>query len=208
MLSSPMPKETRRDPEPGARWRIAALLARLAVDESAMVFAKPDSAIGAQLAAIHDSAVRLRIGEFLRPDARVEIRFPGGAVACGDVKRCRPNERGYEVIVRLMDAQCETERGLSRMETRYPAAIGGMLHVSGIRGAAYAVTILDVSRSGLRVQSPCPVEIGSKIELTCPSIHIVGEVRYSRQVAADEFHLGILAGEEAPDLLALCDVSH
>jgi hypothetical protein len=56
----------------------------------------------------------------------------------------------------------------------------------------FPATVLDVSRSGLRLEMSTPIAKGSEIEVTARSqIAVFGEVRYCRR-AGDSFHVGVL----------------
>lgn len=68
----------------------------------------------------------------------------------------------------------------------------GLLRLHETRGGIYAVTVLDVSQSGLRVSCPRLIMSGVRVEVTCRDVTIVGIVRYARDVG-DEIHLGIEA---------------
>lgn len=61
------------------------------------------------------------------------------------------------------------------------------------RSGPFLVTILDVSKSGLRLSSPVLFPVGSKVTVTCRGAAITGEVRFTFALAG-EIHIGIVAG--------------
>lgn len=67
-----------------------------------------------------------------------------------------------------------------------------IMRVQG-RVGPFLVTILDVSVAGLRLSSPTQFPDGTKVTVVCRGVTVTGEVRYSRDVGRDGFHLGILA---------------
>lgn len=66
-----------------------------------------------------------------------------------------------------------------------------LLRAEGGPGRIYLVTILDVSRSGLRVSCPAGLPSGTVVHVRYENLEIPGDVRYSREVEAGAFHLGI-----------------
>lgn len=178
-----------------ARTRVAAVLARLAVDDPVgLLDGDESSRISARVLALRWGGVELITSEFLAPGTHLGLSFPKAGAGWGEVDRCKPNAGEFAVSITLLDGQFSATSEPTRREPRYSVNISGLLRVPGIKGAFYAITILDVSRSGLRIQSPRAVDAGRKVEVISRDARVAGEVRYSRQVAADEFHLGIHAG--------------
>jgi hypothetical protein len=87
-----------------------------------------------------------------------------------------------------------------RADRRFTVEVGGVLHVEGSTSAVYVVTVRDISKSGLRISCPVPLRDGIRIEVDCCHTRVAGEVRYCREVFADEFHVGIKADERGIDL--------
>jgi hypothetical protein len=71
--------------------------------------------------------------------------------------------------------------------------MAGLLRIAGVAGGIYMITVLDVSKSGLRIQCPRALDPGTQVEVKCRDFSVFGEIRYSRGIAADEFYLGIEA---------------
>lgn len=67
------------------------------------------------------------------------------------------------------------------------------MRILGPPGGAFVITILDISKEGLRVRCSRPLERGTRVELKCRQTRIAGEVRYARGIDANEFHVGIQA---------------
>ncbi len=82
---------------------------------------------------------------------------------------------------------------LQPRDKRFPLIQPGVMHIEGRPGDAYVVTVLDVSKSGLRVSCSSALPIDTRVEVKCRGAAVLGDVRYSRNVGRDEFHLGIKA---------------
>jgi hypothetical protein len=79
-----------------------------------------------------------------------------------------------------------------RREARYPCNDAVAVRILSVGPRHFPATVLDVSRSGLRLELAIPIAKGSEIEVTARSqIVIFGEVRYCRR-AGDSFHAGVL----------------
>jgi PilZ domain-containing protein len=88
------------------------------------------------------------------------------------------------------------ERVQQRRHDRYQVEIPGLLRLLETRGGIYAVTVLDVSKTGLRISCPKPFASGTRVEIRCRSTKILGTVKYVREVR-NETYLGIEA--DLPD---------
>jgi hypothetical protein len=93
-----------------------------------------------------------------------------------------------------------------RSEIRFPVDLGAVLQVEGDPTAICVVTILDVSKSGMRASCPVSIQAGARVEVTCCYATISGEVRYVREVSDDEFHVGIKVEPAAGVDLDLTDL--
>jgi hypothetical protein len=78
-----------------------------------------------------------------------------------------------------------------RNEVRHPVEQAAVLRVPGMAGGIYLVTILDVSKSGLRVSCTRSLVDRTQVEVIYAKLKILGEVRYVREVELGTFHLGI-----------------
>jgi hypothetical protein len=84
------------------------------------------------------------------------------------------------------------EKVQQRRHDRYRVEIPGLLRLLETRGGIYAITVLDVSKTGLRISCPKPVASGTRVEFRCQSTKILGTVKYAREVG-NETYLGIEA---------------
>jgi hypothetical protein len=89
------------------------------------------------------------------------------------------------------------ERAQQRRHDRYQVEIPGLLRVQEAPGGMYAVTVLDVSRTGLRISCPKPFASGTRVEIRCQSTKVAGTVKYARAVG-NEIYLGIEADVADP----------
>jgi hypothetical protein len=92
----------------------------------------------------------------------------------------------------LLDSEQDAER---RTEARYPARDPAELQILPPPGEPISSepiygTILDVSRSGLRVALPQRIDRGEQVKVKLHNNVIFGEVRYCRAVSG-AFHAGI-----------------
>src|SRR5437016_2644795 len=79
-----------------------------------------------------------------------------------------------------------------RKEARYEVHEPAVLTAAEGSGATtFAVTVLDVSRSGLRVSLPARLEVGAEVVVRRPSGLIRGQVRYCRSTGPGEYNAGI-----------------
>ncbi len=87
----------------------------------------------------------------------------------------------------LLTSEQDAER---RSETRYPTQYPAELEL--LPGPAEPIygTVLDVSRSGLRVSLPRRVDRGAQVKVKLRDNLIFGDVRYCRAVSG-AFHAGI-----------------
>ncbi len=81
------------------------------------------------------------------------------------------------------------------------------MRVEGIRGGIYLITVLDVSKSGLRINCSTSLTTGTRVEVRCRGASVPGEIRYARDVGQNEFHLGVEATSEM-DLTQLFQIGH
>ena len=77
-----------------------------------------------------------------------------------------------------------------RSETRYPAEAPAELEILPLSPGPFYGTVLDVSRSGLRIALSERLDRNQKVRVTLSGNVIFGEVRYCRAVAAG-FQAGI-----------------
>lgn len=80
-----------------------------------------------------------------------------------------------------------------RRHDRHALQLPGILRIEAMRGGVYVITVLDVSKSGLRINCPTTVPNGSRVEVKCQGAKITGRVKYAREVGGQEFHLGVEA---------------
>ena len=84
------------------------------------------------------------------------------------------------------------EMASRRKETRYEVHEAAVLTVGrGPSATVFAVTVLDISRSGMRVSLPANLEVDSIVSVRRSSGTICGTIRYSRNAGQGEYHAGI-----------------
>src|SRR5271168_1353945 len=80
-----------------------------------------------------------------------------------------------------------------RTDQRYPVEEAAVMRIEGVAGGVYVVTVLDVSKVGLRVSCPVTLSLGTRVKVACHGAEIAGEIRYARDVERDGYYLGIRA---------------
>jgi PilZ domain len=83
----------------------------------------------------------------------------------------------------------ETEELHFRKHDRFQVEIPGLARLIEHRGI-YAVTVLDISKTGLRITCPRALPSGTRLEIKCQNVKLFGCVKYSRE-AGNEIYLGI-----------------
>ena len=92
-----------------------------------------------------------------------------------------------------------------RQEARYSTHDPATVSVPYLKIAGLAAVVLDVSRSGLRLELPQAIGRGMQVEIKLsPQLVIRGEVRYCRRTGT-VFHAGVLVGN-APFPVPASDV--
>ncbi len=71
------------------------------------------------------------------------------------------------------------------------------MRITGERGGVYVVTILDVSKTGMRISGSVALKSDTHVEIMCRGERISGTVRYARNVGREEFHLGFRADDDS-----------
>ena len=88
-----------------------------------------------------------------------------------------------------------------RQSPRILVDVPAVLSVVGAASVCSA-RVLDVSKSGYRVNCPFKLESGTEVRLICLAKRILGKVRYSRQIESHEFHVGVEVTEVSTDGLS------
>lgn len=89
-----------------------------------------------------------------------------------------------------------------RRETRYPTQDAAEVEVRHGEILRMPALVVDVSRSGLRLELPAAVGRGEQVKITLPrQVVILGEVRYCRR-AGMVYHAGVLIQDVFQDQVA------
>jgi hypothetical protein len=178
----------------GASTRLAAALARITTGDSAVVWAGGvQGGINSQVVEVLYRGISLLMDEFLAPGTATETRFTGDIAVFGEVGRCQPRGAMFYSRFLLFDARLHAPERKTREDERFPVQIPATLCLAGRTTAVSVIEIVDVSRCGLRVRSGHGLAQATRVRVDCRGASISGEVRYSRQVALDEFYIGIQA---------------
>jgi hypothetical protein len=182
--------------------RIAAVLARIALGMRATVWLDPNrEPLDAEISEVLFRAITLKTDQLLPPESVVEVRFKGDIAVRGTMIRCQPREGAFYARLALFDARLQPAEQSAeqsadreaRRDERFAVRIPGTLRAPDRIRSICLIEVMDVSRSGLRVRCECGLPQGTQIHVNCRGTSIQGEVRYSRQVSSDEYHIGIYA---------------
>jgi hypothetical protein len=103
----------------------------------------------------------------------------------GQILYCQPHEDEYEVHISIDDIE---GAGLRR-EPRFPVTIPAELMQAD--GVPVAITIRDISRHGMGLESPFALEIGLPIALASGPAFVFAVVRYCRPWSNGAFRIGV-----------------
>jgi PilZ domain len=103
----------------------------------------------------------------------------------GHTLYCRPSETLYETHISIDDIQ---GAGL-RKTPRFPVMIPAELLAAGCDPAA--ITILDLSRDGMGIQSPIPMNAGQPIAIVSGPAFVFAIVRHCQRMPDGLFHAGV-----------------
>lgn len=85
-----------------------------------------------------------------------------------------------------------TQQAQQRSHERFAVKVPGILKIPGARCGTYLITVLDTSKTGLRVSCSLAIPAGTPVEVKVLGATIKGTVRYSRDVDR-EYNVGIEA---------------
>ena len=136
--------------------------------------------------------LKLRVPEFVQPGAMIQVRILD-TFAFGEVRSCQPVGSAFHMGIHVQDSFPVPPAGVlqaQRSEPRNEVRVSAELRIQG-RIETHSVTVLDVSRSGLRVRLGCPIAANARVNVFYGNATVSGEVRYSRELGVDEFNIGI-----------------
>lgn len=79
----------------------------------------------------------------------------------------------------------------NRRHDRHEIEEPAFMRILGPPSGAFVITILDISKQGLRIRCSRELPHGISVEVRCRRSMITGEVRYSRPMEPGNIHLGI-----------------
>lgn len=91
---------------------------------------------------------------------------------------------------RLAAGSPAAEEVQQRRHDRHQVEIPGLLRLQETRGGIYAVTVLDISKAGVRISCPKALASGTRVEVKCLNTKMFGTVKYAREVG-NEIYLGV-----------------
>jgi hypothetical protein len=123
------------------------------------------------------------LGEPVEEQRAVTVRLNSFTFE-GRTLYCRPREDQYEAHISIDDVEATGVRRAPRFPIKLPARL--LLSSVG----ALAVTIVDISRDGLGIDSPVPLETGQAIGIECGSVLVLAIVRHCRELPGGIYRAG------------------
>lgn len=103
----------------------------------------------------------------------------------GETLYCAPYEGKYEIHVSINDVE-----GLGlRRSPRFPVTVPADLLRPN--GETIAITIRDISRDGMGIELPCPIEVGQPAAISSGPAFVFAVVRYCQPIQAGLFRAGL-----------------
>src|SRR5580658_3966826 len=139
-------------------------------------------------------SLKLSIPEYLQPGITVQI-YAADTSVFGEVRYCQRLATAFHAGVQIRDSFRAPLGGsleLRRKDLRTAISVEAELRFVGTEDL-HTVTILDISRSGLRIRSQILVPTGKQIEVIYRNVVVTGEARYAREIGPNEFNVGVQA---------------
>lgn len=146
-------------------------------------------ALRATIRAVRNGAFELQSPAALQPGQRLTMRHQERAID-SQVAFCKRVENGSYQIRVLM--ACDADR---RSETRTPVDAPAMLRVTG-SVTVIPVSVVDVSNSGLGLELPMAIPVGTGVHIDLSTGTAVGEIRHCQcSRTSDKFRAGVAMRE-------------
>ena len=84
-----------------------------------------------------------------------------------------------------------------RKHERFVVKAPAILRLPMTQGGTYLITVIEVSKTGLRISCPIALESGARVEVKVLGSTVLGTARYAREVER-EFYVGIEADTVEP----------
>jgi len=128
--------------------------------------------------------VAILVDEPMSGDRTVEIRL-GGFSFEGQVLYCAPYQDRYETHISIDD----TERTGLRKAPRFPVTVPAELLLP--EGDPVAITIRDISRDGMGLESPLALQPGQLVAISSGPAFIFAVVRHCLPLSKGKFRAGV-----------------
>jgi hypothetical protein len=143
-----------------------------------------DYAVSGVLHGFMPGAVTILVSEPLSEQRTVAVHL-SSFVFEGQTLYCGPHESQYEVHISIDDIEGSGRRKAPRFPVTIPAEL---LRPSG---DPVAITIRDLSRDGMGIESPVPLIAGQPIAIVSGPAFIFAIVRHCRELPGNMFRAGV-----------------
>jgi hypothetical protein len=137
-------------------------------------------AVGGILEGFTPGEVTVSLGERMSEQRTVAVHFDSFSFI-GETLCCQPKLSRFEAHISIDDT---AKTGLRRAP-RFPVRIPGHMFPSRAE-----IMIVDISRDGLGIESPVPLEAGQPIAIATASVFIFAGVRFCRRLGEASFRAG------------------
>ncbi len=128
--------------------------------------------------------VAILVDERMSEDRTVEVRLDSFSFE-GQVLYCAPYEDRYETHISIDDA----ERTGLRRAPRFPVTVPAELMLP--EGDPVAITIRDISRDGMGLESPLALQPGQLVAISSAPAFIFAVVRHCQRLSEGRFRAGV-----------------
>jgi PilZ domain len=145
-------------------------------------------------------SLKLSLPVYVRPGITVQI-YAADTNVFGDVRYCQRLASVFHAGVQIRDSFPAPLGGsleLRRNDQRMVISVEAKLRLVGAEDL-HTVTILDVSKSGMRIRSRMMIPAGTRIEVVYRNVVVAGEARYVRELGPAEFNVGVQADSVTED---------
>lgn len=139
------------------------------------------------LLGVSHGKIHLRTTQWIEPASRVTAIFAHITLA-GEVVYCTRKDDAYRACIAMISESENDQRREPRIPVRQP---GTIIVLSDEGSESTQGTLLDLSKSGMRLDISHRVETGTMVFFVTDSNAVAGEVRYCHQRRSGYFEAGV-----------------
>jgi PilZ domain len=179
-----LPESATHDSDAESYWQSSQISYGSVQIHVSVVDVLSDYAVAGVLHGFMPGAVTVLVSEPLTEQRTVAVHL-STFVFEGEILYCGQHESQYEVHISIDDLEGSGRRKAPRFPVTIPAEL---LRPSG---DPVAITIRDLSRDGMGIESPVPLIAGQPIAIVSGPAFIFAVVRHSRELPGGIFRAGV-----------------